>query len=424
MNKINSVLKEVLPFAKPSDKEMNEIKEKLNAFLKKIDANRKKARINAQIFVGGSWAKGTIIKKDSYDIDIFVRFDKKYRDSMLSDITEKMLKGQKAERIHGSRDYFKIKSEDGLFFEIIPVKMVNNPKEAENVTDLSYSHVNYIKKKIKTQKILDEIRLAKAFCYANNAYGAESYIRGFSGYAIELLVNYYGSFLRFVNAIAKIKEKEVIDIEKLYKNKSQILMDINEAKLKSPIILIDPTYKQRNVLAALSDETLKRFQKSCIEFIKNPSANFFRIEAVDIKKIIADSKKKGLEFVLLDISTNKQKGDIAGSKLLKFYRHLNNEILGFFEIKAKGFEYFGEKRARAFFVVKSKGSFIAKGPKVNDEKNARKFRLKHKIISIKNGHLYSKIKADYFLNDFLMRWKAKNMKIIKDMSITGLNVHE
>ena len=64
------------------------------------------------------------------------------------------------------------------------------------------------KKKIKG-KILDEIRLAKAFCHANGCYGAESYIKGFSGYALELLVYHYGSFQKFVKAITKLIKTKI-----------------------------------------------------------------------------------------------------------------------------------------------------------------------------------------------------------------------
>ena len=38
-------------------------------------------------------------------------------------------------------------------------------------------------------------------------------------------------------------------------------MNLNASKLNSPIILIDPTYKQRNTLAALSNETFENFKK-------------------------------------------------------------------------------------------------------------------------------------------------------------------
>lgn len=422
MNKINSVIKEVLTLAKPSKEELKEIGKTLEEFLGKLEETRKRNKINAEVFVGGSFAKNTIIKKDSYDIDIFIRFDKKYKDEFLSELTEKILPRTGVERIHGSRDYFKIKARENLFFEIIPVKMVKNPKEAENITDLSYSHVKYIKKKIKSGKTLDEIRIAKAFCYANQSYGAESYVRGFSGYGIELLVYHYGSFLKFVKAISKMKlgEKTVVDIEKQHKGKERILMDLNEAKLQSPIILIDPTYKQRNVLAALSEETLKNFQRSCTNFLKNPSLKFFQQEKINIEKVKEEAKKRGYEFVLLKIATEKQKGDIAGSKLLKFYKHLNEELSKGFEVKARGFEYGKEKTARSFFVGKNKGSLILQGPEVKDSENVKRFKEKHKKILIKNGKLYAKEDSKTTLSQFLKNWAIKNKKKIKDMDITKI----
>jgi len=422
---INSVLKEVLLNVKPSEKEMKEIKETLANFLKKIEQNRKRNKINAEVFIGGSFAKKTLIRKDSYDIDIFIRFDKKYKNELLSDLAEKLLNGIKSMRIHGSRDYFKIKIKENLFFEIVPVKLIKSPKEAENITDLSYSHVNYIKNKVKSEKLLDEVRLAKAFCYATSSYGAESYVRGFSGYAIELLVYKHKSFLNFIKALTKIKKnKTIIDLEKHHKNKSQILMDLNEAKLKSPIILIDPTYKQRNVLAALSEETFRNFRKSCADFLKNPSIDFFRQKSFNIENIKKNANSKGYEFVFLKLITNKQEGDIAGSKLLKFYRHLNSELSGFFDIKAKGFEYSKEKTARAFIVGKKKKDILVKGPEIKDKNNLDKFKAKHRMIFIKNNRIYAKLNLEFNLKQFLKNWKSKNSKKMKDMDITGLEVGE
>ena len=48
--------------------------------------------IDAEIFVGGSFAKKTLIKKEKYDVDIFVRFDKKYTEYDISELTYKALK--------------------------------------------------------------------------------------------------------------------------------------------------------------------------------------------------------------------------------------------------------------------------------------------------------------------------------------------
>ena len=278
--KINSILAEVLERVEPSQEELKVINESLEDFLEKVEKRIKVLKINAEVFVGGSFAKNTVIKKDYYDVDVFVRFDKKYKDDKISELTKNLLKNIKGiSVIHGSRDYFRVKVNSYFFIEVIPVTKVVKSSEARNITDLSYSHVKYINKKVKNKKILDEIKIAKAFCYANNCYGAESYINGFSGYGLELLVYHYGSFLKFIRAISKISvnKKEVIDLEKYYRNKPTVLMDVNSSKLQSPIVFIDPTYKQRNVLAALSDETFEKFKKDCKKFLKTPLIKSFEI---------------------------------------------------------------------------------------------------------------------------------------------------
>jgi tRNA CCA-adding enzyme len=426
MKRNENILKEILEKSNPSEEDLKHIKKNVREFCDKIKKSIKKYKINAEIFVGGSFAKGTVIKKDHYDVDIFIRYDKKYKNEEISSITSKILgKSKNILIIHGSRDYFRINYGNNFFIEVIPVKKIRNPKEYENITDLSYLHVKYINKKIKTQKILDEIKIAKAFCYANGCYGAESYIHGFSGYSLELLVYYYGGFMKFIKAMSKIgKEKEIVDIEKQFKNKKNALMDLNSSKLNSPIILIDPTYKQRNALAALSEETFRKFQKSCSEFIKNPSLRYFEVKKIDFQKIKEDSLKKGREFVLIEAVTNKPQGDVAGSKLLKFYNYLDKEISLFFIVKNKGFDYSGEKSARYFFVTEKKKEIIYSGPLANDEEHSINFRKEHKDVYEKNNRLYAREPIQFNLKQFLEIWKANHAKIISEMYLEDLNLRE
>jgi len=456
--KINSILKEVLSRVKPSKEEINEMDLLINSFIKKIEEKIEKLKINAEIFVGGSFAKKTVIKKDHYDVDIFLRFTENRKFSVsqprkpsvfgaqksngfsltsgtqevrdknneeISELTKKVLAGvEHVSLVHGSRDYFKIKLREDFFIELIPVIKIKKPGEALNITDLSYSHVSYIKKRIKPESLLEEVMLAKAFCYANHCYGAESYIKGFSGYAIELLIYYYGSFLKFISAIAKAEKEEkiIIDIEKDFKNKKQILMDLNSSKLDSPIILIDPTYKQRNALAALSKETFEKFRDVCIAFLKKPSLEFFEEKKTDIETIKKMAEKKKFEFILLEARTDRQEGDIAGSKLLKFYNHLGGEIRRFFDIKDKGFNYNGKKVARFYFVVKKKEEILITGPKTNDEENVRAFEKAHKSYYTKKGKVYAKEVVSFSINEFIIKWSKKYRDKIKGMSVSGLEV--
>ncbi len=422
--KINEILKEVLGKIEPPEEDLGKISDFLNDFIKKFEKKLKAMKVRAEVFVGGSFAKKTLIKKGDYDIDVFARFEKRENNEKISDITEKALKGiVKFTRIHGSRDYFKI-NQEGFFIEVIPVLKIKTPKEAENITDLSYFHVNYIKKKLKTEKMLDEIRLAKAFCYANKCYGAESYVNGFSGYAIELLIHHYKGFLNFLRKASSIKDREIIDIEKQYKNKHEVLIDMNSAKLSSPVILVDPTYKQRNALAALSEETFESFKNSSKSFLKNPTVKAFELKKADIEKIKENAKKQKLEFVHIELKTDKQEGDVAGSKLMKFYRHLALEINKPFNIKDSGFEYNGEQTASCFFVLKSKGEVIFNGPEMYDKESVAKFKKKHKKTFVKKNKIYAREKTSSNAKKFVYDWEAEHPGRMEDMHITELRIIE
>ena len=422
---VNPVLKEVLDKINPTKEELNSIDKYLKQFISQFEKKLKSSKISAEIFVGGSFAKKTMIRKGGYDIDVFVRFDEKYKKQDISNLTEKILRSFKSENlisIHGSRNYFKINVNSTFFVEIIPVLKVKNPKQAENITDLSYFHVNYIKRKLKTEKMLEDVRLAKAFCHANKCYGAESYISGFSGYALELLIYHYKGFLNFLMAMEKIKGKEIIDIEKLYKNKYEIAMNMNSAKMGSPIVLIDQTYKERNALAALSHDTFKKFQEACRKFLKNPSKESFEIKEIDLGRIKKNAEKSNAEFILIKAETEKQEPGVAGSKLLKFYKHISEEVEKFYKISNKGFEYNEKKEAEFFFVVKKKHEIIQQGPNSRDRDNVFLFRKHHRNTFMKKERIYARDKFDKKIKEFIEEWKSINSRKVKEMHIKNLEI--
>ena len=81
------ILKAVVQEIKPESKVVGEAEE----FLKTLNNALKKSRIKAKATFGGSYAKDTWLKGD-YDIDIFVKFDLKYKTEDLSSMLEKALK--------------------------------------------------------------------------------------------------------------------------------------------------------------------------------------------------------------------------------------------------------------------------------------------------------------------------------------------
>ncbi len=411
-NKIKEVILRQISLIKPTEEEYKKIEEETEKIIKELEDKLKQKKIKADVFIGGSLAKNTLIKKQKYDIDIFVRFDRKYEDEKLSNLLEKVLKN--ANKIHGSRDYFQFRK-GKIIFEIIPTFKIAKPEQAKNVTDLSYFHVNYIKDKIKkNRRLADEIRLAKSFCFSQGCYGAESFISGFSGYALELLICHYGSFLNFIKAV-KEKEKIVLDPRKFYKNKKEIMLELNEAKLQSPIVFVDPTFKERNALAALSSETFKKFKETCKNFLIKPGEKFF--EKKDLEK---ELKKKHKDIKLIEVKTNRQKGDIAGSKLKKFYEFFIKRAEKHFKIKVKEFLYDEERNVgKIYLVLKEKKKIIIAGPSVTLVEHLINFKKKHKNCFIKNRKAYAFEKPISF-SKFLENLKKE--KAVKEMGITKVGL--
>ena len=413
---VKAILDEQLKEISPPDSDLEKINKISKEFQEQLTNNLKSKKIKAQVFLGGSLAKNTLVKKDPYDIDIFVRFNPEYRDKDISNLLEKALPD--AKRVHGSRDYFQQKI-NKIIVEIIPTIKINKPDQATNVTDLSYFHVNYMLTQIKKHKNLTkEIQLAKTFAHAQNVYGAESYIHGFSGYALELLISHYKSFISFIKAISEWdlkKGKLIIDQEKFYKDNKEVLKDLNKSKQISPILLIDPTNKERNASSSLSEETFYKFQNHVRSFLKKPSKEAFK------QKHVKD-EFKNKQPTIITIKTNKQAGDIAGTKSKKFFDFFISRLKKEFTIKKEGFEYDEkENLSRFYFLLAKKPDEIFKGPPVAATKNLESFKKAHKKTIIKNNHAYVTLKHNLSFKEWFNNFKKDDKKIIKDMGITGLS---
>jgi len=385
--KINEILKKELEIISIPKEQESELKKIANEIKKKILKQNK----NIEVKIGGSLAKSTLIKKPVLDIDIFVVFKNEEETKSLGKILRKA--GLDFVVVRGSRDYFQVKK-DGVIIEIVPIVKNKNPEEAKNVTDFSLKHVDYVKKQIKKNpKLADEIKLAKAFCFANDCYGTENYIQGFNGYSLEILVCYFGSFIKFLKGI---KKKRIIDPEKHFKDDKEILRELNASKLQSPVILIDPTYKYRNVCAGLSEETFKKFLVCAQKFLKSPSLKMFKKREIDVEKIKLLAKKKNARFIEINLKTDKQEGDIAGTKMKKFFRFMCDELERKQQkILFKEFVYPGSgKKAKAYLIVKEVKEIEVGGIRVELKEAIKNFKKVRKKIYVKNGKVYAKEKIE------------------------------
>jgi tRNA nucleotidyltransferase (CCA-adding enzyme) len=399
---MKNILKEELEMISLSREDILELEKVAKSFIASLKAKGIKA------YVGGSLAKGTLIKREGMqDVDIFVVFD--YSEDILR--LEKILKSVKLpgalKKVHGSRDYFQIEcstpggvppvqmaSADvdkigNVLLEVIPVVKNNDPDLAENVTDVSLSHVKYIVGEVKKNPLIaDEIKLAKAFCCAQRCYGAESYVRGFSGYSLEVLIIHFGGFVKFLKGISKVR---VIDTLKYFRGERDVLNEINSSKLQGPIVLVDPTYKYRNVCAGLGEETFEKFNVVAKNFLNSPSLEYFKRQPIDVESL----RKLNGRFVEIDLKTDRQEGDIAGTKMKKlldfFVRELERKQQ---KVLRKEFDYVGGQVAKGYLVVAEKSEIELRGPPAGLDDAVKAFvKAKGKNVIKKKGYYWYKEKV-------------------------------
>lgn len=427
MAAINEVLTKVAAECLPTQAEEEKLKLKIDEFMQKLKQAAKNNKINAEIMLGGSAAKGTFLKKD-FDVDVFIRFDYSYKDKPLSELLEGLLNSLnnslksplknitafKFVRVHGSRDYFQAEYK-GIHYELIPVLYVTDTKKALNVTDMSPLHVEWLKKHLNDNKLNDtkinenkslrkEILLAKLFCKAQGCYGAESYIQGFSGHVLDILLVNYCSFLNLLKASQKWKQFDVIDVEK-HGTSNQL----NQSKI-SPLIIIDPLQPDRNAAAALSAEKFELFKQKAKEFLANPSPEVFvkkDYSLADLKKL--KTNLASAKLIILNVKALDGKEDIVGAKLLKSYTHiLKNLQLNEFTMTASGWKWDKRdkaKKAEFWFVVKESqlsDTALRMGPPLKETHSVEAFKAKHPNAFVKDNRLYANVKRQFKTSEKLI----------------------
>jgi len=376
---------------------------KVAVVVKRINQALQANDIKAECVIGGSFAKNTHLKGD-HDVDLFVRFNYEiYEKDDISRILGKIIPFENV-KLHGSRDYYNF-IWSKLDYEIIPVLKLDKYDFSKNVTDMSPLHVAYVNKHVKKNPGLnDEIRLAKQFCKANKIYGAESYIQGFSGHVIDLLVIHYGSFLNFINNASKWSNRVVIDMEKHLSNP---LKELNKAKIQSPLVLVDPIQPNRNAAAALSDDKFELFKTRCKEFLKTDSEDFFKY----IQPYVEDLEKKAGDnyLFIFNLWPFKNKNDVMGAKLKQVHEHIFTKLAEKeWKVVEADWDYFKEQKSRKkdpylkphgthYFIIQSEVNpfIIRRGPPLTQRSDVNKFTKVNKNTYVSGDRVYAKIPRKY-----------------------------
>ena len=267
---------------------------------------------------------------------------------------------------------------------------------------------NYIKN--SNIKLRNEIRLAKQFCKSIGVYGAESYIKGFSGHVLDILVIYYGGFLKLLRNAITWRKKEIIDYHDVHKGKALIKM--NKSKVFAPLIVVDPIMPDRNAAAALSVEKFLLFKEAANRFLKKPSKRFFKIEGIRKSKL---KVKGGEELFFIKIEPLYGKKDVIGAKLLKVYTFMNRKIKNEeFNILECGWEF--KNNCVIYFIIEKKilsSTVTLNGPPLSSKNNVKAFKEKHKNCFVSSGRVFAREKRKYRKINLLIKDLIKDDYVSK-----------
>jgi len=220
------------------------------------------------VVFGGSFAKSTWLP-DHADIDIFVRIKPSVGLEKFEELGREI--GSKALKNYGP----KLRYSDHPYVEafvkkvrvnVVPCYDVEQGKW-QSAADRSPFHTQYISSHFDDKK-KRQTRLLKKFLKSVGIYGAEISTEGFSGYVSEVLVLKYSSFENVLRAAADWQERQVIAV-------CEYDLDLVKA-FNSPVIIIDPIDRRRNLGSAISPQSVAKFMLASRAFLENPSLEFFK----------------------------------------------------------------------------------------------------------------------------------------------------
>jgi tRNA nucleotidyltransferase (CCA-adding enzyme) len=368
----------------------------------------KKAPPTCEVVLTGSMAKKTFLRTGR-DIDIFVLFERSTPKGKLEPAIKKIMDrafpGTGYQLSYAEHPYVRFHY-NGRRVDLVPAYKISRPSERLSAVDRSVLHTKFVRNSMKVKQT-DEVLLLKQFLKSNELYGAEIKVEGFSGYLCELLIIKYGTFRRLVREASKWKDV-FIDIRKFHSPKEK---DEAKKRFASRFIVIDPTDKDRNVAAAVSDASYRRFISLCKSFLKKPSKKFFfRLPDTFEQKVKKASK--GKKLIILSMPRPDVVDDVLWGQIHKLVKQLKEALSDFGpkEILADDSHHM----VKLAVVLKSDrlpAKMLVVGPPLKMKKHVEKFRKAHKKAKFvkKGGKLYAEVKrpvtkAEKALSDFFKKY--------------------
>ncbi|MDR3291756.1 MAG: CCA tRNA nucleotidyltransferase [Methanobrevibacter sp.] len=417
-----SILKKI----RPEQNEKNKVKNIADKIIKVIEEKANEEGYEVKIELTGSIAKDTWIS-GSADIDIFITFplevkieELKERGLQLAYYGNEVLNGIATEQ-YASHPYLKINL-NNYSIDIVPAYNIENTSQMKSAVDRTTLHTKYIVKNIESHQ-KDQVLLLKKFMKEIKVYGSEFKTGGFAGYLCELLILKYDSFENTLKEASNWMEKTVINLK-----------DYNTTNLfNDNLIVIDPTDKNRNVAASLSEEKLNDFIFASRNYIKNPKENYFTpLEKMKITKedIINQFKDRETKTIFISFKISDIAVDNIYPQLKKTSDSIKEKLeeIGFTIVKNS---HWSDEDEIAIITLEfdtwTLGGYEKNiGPKIWYKKACEQFISIHENVFLENGFLVEKRKRRFkrpeeFIYHVLKEDNIKTLKIGKNLKNNIIN---
>ncbi len=309
---LEKVTEKALKIVKPSKMEEQRLRRVIDRALALARGAIGEVSGIVDVTLEGSAAKNTWIRGRA-EADIFIHFDqsvsKRELEKLIVRLGTDIVKGLggKPMLMYADHPYVEGVVND-VTIDVVACYRVE-PPNWRSATDRTPYHTRYVLERLKPGQE-DEVRLLKGFMVGCGVYGAEIKVQGFSGYLTELLTIGYDSFLNALKKVSSWRPPIVVDLMNHYGSKEEVL----EVFRDSPLVVIDPVDKSRNVAAAVSRTKLSEFILAAKLFLRSPSIRFFktRIEKPGISELRRIAKDRSMIYAYFRLKARKPRDVIWG----------------------------------------------------------------------------------------------------------------
>jgi len=354
----NDIKQKSKEIAIPNNIQRKKVDKIANQVFSLVNREAEKQKSIVSVHFGGSYAKETWTP-EKIDIDIFVKFKKTTTEKNFEKIGKKIgfdsLKKFKP-YVRYSEHPFVEANIDGVGVNVVPCYDIKKG-EWKSAADRSTFHTEFMSEKL-TGLMKDDIRILKCFLKTNGMYGAEIAKQGFSGYVCEVLVYYLGSFENVLKKIGELQNNEMIGE--------------SPRKFESPIIIIDPVDRNRNLGAAISIQNVTNFILIARNFLKKNSISYFKQKSK--MKISLELAKN---ILVVNFKYKKRSDDIIYGQIKRASNSIESQMIkeGFNVLRNDVVTY-DENKASLLFLLESlkiSKNEIRTGPDVFSNDFSNKF---------------------------------------------------